>query len=470
MDPRDVAAVFDLNCPAIEDGMAEGVIILEEDVAIDRVVGDDADTLNVAQGARNNTTSAGTTAGTGETLSTEESASDDEVQSTPTSQDAPPKPYPSMLFDSWQEAKLHYNKYAKHVGFSIKSSTSRRSVVDNETAKYLFVCNKSGKNEDVNQQDAPPVKQRNRSITKKKDCRARLRVKRVGVKWQVTMFVEEHNHPLVKKFSLKRYLRSHRKIPKEEKEFIKLLHQVNLSSGRIMQIMAELYGELGFVPYIAKDVSNLTAGFDAANTESDMHRLVDYFEKIKEEDPDFYYKLHVDHANRVDHLFWVDGAARSTYKLYHDCVSFDTTYMTNMYNMPCAPFIGINRYGQSIQLGCGFVGNEKIPNFVWLFSAFLEAMGGVQPTNLITDQDGAMKSVVLVVFPNTIHRNCRWHVIKKVQEKLGNYMSKRDELRKEFNNTIDYSMTVDEFERNWADMLARHGVQDNTHLQDLYDI
>ena len=27
------------------------------------------------------------------------------------------------------------------------------------------------------------------------------------------------------------------------------------------------------------------------------------------------------------------------------------TYMTNMYNMPCAPFIGMNRYRQSIQLG-----------------------------------------------------------------------------------------------------------------------
>src|SRR3954470_142085 len=269
------------------------------------------------------------------------------------------------------------------------------------------------------------------------------------------MFVEEHNHPLVKKFSLKRYLRSHRKIPKEEKEFIKILHQVNLSLGRIMQIMAELYGELGFIPYIAKDVSNLTAGFDNVHDESDMHRLIACFEDVKKEDPDFYYKIHVDHLNRVDHLYWVDGAARSAYKLYHDCLSFDTTYMTNMYNMPCAPFVGINRYGQSIQLVCGFVGNEKIPNFVWLFSTFLEAMGGVQPDNFITDQDGAMKSDVLVVFPNTTHRNCRWHVIKKVQEKVGNFMSKREDLQKEFNDCIDHDMTVAEFETRWAEMLVR---------------
>src|SRR4051812_21025292 len=64
MDPRDIAAVFDLNCSVIEDGMAQGVIILEEDDAIDRVMGDDADTFNVAQGPGSNTVSAGTTAGT----------------------------------------------------------------------------------------------------------------------------------------------------------------------------------------------------------------------------------------------------------------------------------------------------------------------------------------------------------------------------------------------------------------------
>jgi hypothetical protein len=53
--------------------------------------------------------------------------------------------------------------------------------------------------------------------------------------------------------------------------------------------------------------------------------------------------------------------------------------------MPFAPFIGINRYGQSIQLGCGFLRNEQEADYVWLFEAFLEAMDGVQPNNIITD-------------------------------------------------------------------------------------
>jgi hypothetical protein len=273
-----------------------------------------------------------------------------------------------MLFDSWEDAKMFYNRYAKHVGFSIKASTSRNSTVDKQKDKCLFVCNKSGKNEDINKREVPPVRQRNRAITKKTDCKARLRVKRRGQKWRVTMFIEDHNHPCVKKFSLKRFLRSHKGIPKDERDFVKLLHKVNLSAGRVMSIMAELYGKLANVPYDTKDVSNYMATIDsAAQTNQDMSLLLAEMEKLKKDDPDFICKLDVDQDERVKCIFWVDGAARAAYKNYSDCLSFDTTYMTNLYKMPCAPFIGINRYGQSIQLGCGFLGNEHIANFVWLF-------------------------------------------------------------------------------------------------------
>ena len=37
-------------------------------------------------------------------------------------------------------------------------------------------------------------------------------------------------------------------------------------------------------------------------------------------------------------MFWTDGLARLNYALYHDVVSFDTTYDTNRYKMIFAPF------------------------------------------------------------------------------------------------------------------------------------
>jgi hypothetical protein len=59
--------------------------------------------------------------------------------------------------------------------------------------------------------------------------------------------------------ALKKYPRSHKKIPKEERKFIDLVHEVNLSSGRIMQIMVELYARKANVSYDAKMISNYTA-------------------------------------------------------------------------------------------------------------------------------------------------------------------------------------------------------------------
>jgi hypothetical protein len=71
-------------------------------------------------------------------LSSDDSEGDDEVQSTPSSQHDVTKPYPGMIFDSWEEAKMHYNRYAKLVGFSTKSSTSRNSAIDGQKDKCLF--------------------------------------------------------------------------------------------------------------------------------------------------------------------------------------------------------------------------------------------------------------------------------------------------------------------------------------------
>jgi hypothetical protein len=175
-----------------------------------------------------------------------------------------------------------------------------------------------------------------------------MRIKRSGARWEVTQFVEEHTHEFVEKFALKKFLRSHNKIPKEEKKFIDLLSNVNLSSGRIMQIMTELYGSKQNVPYSTKTISNYRAQHSEERKIKDIPELLKYFEKLKEDDPRFYYDYKLDDDNRVENIFWVDGAARDVYKLYNDCISFDTTFMTNQYNMSCAPFIGINRYGQSI--------------------------------------------------------------------------------------------------------------------------
>ena len=60
--------------------------------------------------------------------------------------------------------------------------------------------------------------------------------------------------------------------------------------------------------------------------------------------------------------------------------------------------------------------------------------------------------------------------MQNAQPVLGNDMAKNEPLRLELNDTIDHSMTVDEFETRWADMILKYNVADNQHLEDLYDL
>ncbi|KAM0838580.1 hypothetical protein ACQ4PT_060871 [Festuca glaucescens] len=160
----------------------------------------------------------------------------------------------------------------------------------------------------------------------------------------------------------------------------------------MMGVMSEFYGTELLVPYTSKTITNYCATLKTETKEGDMAQVLNYFNEQKEKDPDFYCRYKLDVEDRVENLFWVDGAVQRTYaEAYHDCVSFDATYLTNKYIMPSAPFIGINRHGQSFMLGCGFVRQELAASYDWLFESFLIAMNGLAPDNIITYQDGAMK-------------------------------------------------------------------------------
>lgn len=68
-------------------------------------------------------------------------------------------------------------------------------------------------------------------------------------------------------------------------------------------------------------------------------------------------------------VFWVDARSRAAYDSFEDVVSFDSTYLTNRYNIPFSPFVGVNHNGQSILFGCGLLSREDKETYVWLFKS-----------------------------------------------------------------------------------------------------
>jgi len=69
----------------------------------------------------------------------------------------------------------------------------------------------------------------------------------------------------------------------------------------------------------------------------------------------FYYEININVENRIINLFWADVRSRVASVDFGDVFSFDTTHLTNKYDMPFAPFVGVNHHGQSIMLGYGLL-------------------------------------------------------------------------------------------------------------------
>ncbi|XP_057492460.1 protein FAR1-RELATED SEQUENCE 5-like [Actinidia eriantha] len=158
------------------------------------------------------------------------------------------------------------------------------------------------------------------------------------------------------------------------------------------------------------------------------------------------------------------------YHYFGDVVTFDTTYRTNKYEMPFAPFTGVNHHLHSIQFGCALLQDEAEVTFLWLFETWLEAMGGRAPTSIITDQDLAMKGAIAKVFPNTRHRLCIWHIKKKFVEKLSQVYYKRSKFKAEVKKCIWKTYKKEDFEERWMALIKEYGLETNEWLQQLYDI
>jgi hypothetical protein len=82
------------------------------------------------------------------------------------------------------------------------------------------------------------------------------------------------------------------------------------------------------------------------------------------------------------------------YQHFGDAITFDTTYKTNLYNMPFGIFVGVNNHFQSVLLGGVRMTDETIASFRWVLKEFLSLMGGRAPVTVLT---GMVTGITLVL-------------------------------------------------------------------------
>ncbi|KAL2933742.1 Protein FAR-RED IMPAIRED RESPONSE 1 [Bienertia sinuspersici] len=177
---------------------------------------------------------------------------------------------------------------------------------------------------------------------------------------------------------------------------------------------------------------------------------------------------YIDKERRIASQFG-DANLIEDYQKFGDVVSFDTTYITNRFKMPFAPFIGVNNHFQSTIFGCALLSDETAQTFEWVMKAWLRAMNGKAPNAILTDQDRAMRVAIAGVFPNTRHRFCLWHIMRKVPEKIGHIIQKHEDFMEHFQHCMCKTWTEECFERRWSEIIETFEIQDEKWLQSLYE-
>ncbi|KAK9676212.1 hypothetical protein RND81_11G061800 [Saponaria officinalis] len=167
----------------------------------------------------------------------------------------------------------------------------------------------------------------------------------------------------------------------------------------------------------------------------------------------FLYNYKCDENGHLTHLFLAHPKSVMLSKISRKVYVLDCTYKTNMYKMPLLDVIGISRTNKSFYSCFVFLKKEKDEDYVWALEMFKEMIGPTfQPLVIVSDRDMALKKAILVVFPQSIHLLCIWHIQKNIVAKCKSHFI-RDEDWEMFLSTwsaVMYAVSEKSFGEAWV--------------------
>jgi hypothetical protein len=331
----------------------------------------------------------------------------------------PFEPYEGMDFASFEDVKNYYTRYAKKKGFSFCLGRITKSRTNGLKIGQEMLCSKEGFRAKKCAKGNNPTTHDETRV----GCKAMVYVKKNEDRWIISRFIRDHNHALFSPES-SQFLRVHRKKTRVQKKLIDVLDESGLRPSKITSVLSTQSGGIDNIGFSQQDVIDYLSQKRQKQIEKgDAQLMLSYFKNCQLKNPGFFYAFQMDVEGQLANCFWVDSRSRMSYKYFGDVVTFDPTYLTNRYKMPFVPFTGVNHHQQFILFGCALLWDETEESFIWLLSTWLEAMCGVCPKTIITDQDAAITNAVARVFPNVNHHCCMWHIEKKSSRVLEQYLS-----------------------------------------------
>ncbi|KAK9691604.1 hypothetical protein RND81_09G207300 [Saponaria officinalis] len=128
--------------------------------------------------------------------------------------------------------------------------------------------------------------------------------------------------------------------------------------------------------------------------------------------------------------------------------------------MPMVEVVGLIPVGKTFMIGYGFVTKETTEGYTWVLEKVRQMLGGVTPNAIVTDREQGLLEAVSLVFPDSRHLLCVWHIDMAV-EKYALELHKSDWIAKKITSKwwhmVRTAATVDEHERRWANFCKKWG-------------
>ncbi|KAF0891306.1 hypothetical protein E2562_009481 [Oryza meyeriana var. granulata] len=372
-----------------------------------------------------------------------------------------------MEFDDEDKAYEFYNRYAGHVGFSVRKSSSDKSA-ENITRSRTFVCSREGFRKD--KKGAKEVK-RPRPETRI-GCPARMSIKITSDnKYHISEFVPDHNHQPAPPSTM-HMLRSQRvltELQTTEADSSEDSATPSRFSSCSLVKQTEVIRNTNFLPadyrcsLRSKRKKNMQPG--------DAGAAVKYLQNMQLNSPSFFYSVQLDEDDRLTNIFWADSKSRADFSYYGDVVCLDTTYKINEHGRPLTLFLGVNHHKQISIFGAALLYDEAEESFKWLFDTFKIATNGKQPKTILTDRSMAATTAAATTaaWPGTVHRLCPWQVYQNSVKHLNHIFQGSKTFARDFGKCVYDYEDEDNFLLGWKTVLEKYDLRNNEWIKKLFD-
>ncbi|RYR54593.1 hypothetical protein Ahy_A06g029903 [Arachis hypogaea] len=161
-------------------------------------------------------------------------------------------------------------------------------------------------------------------------CRARIYAKfhRKKHDWVLLKVELNHSHPCSTKKAL--HYHENRKLTMHAKCIIEVNDEAGIRPNKTFLALANEVGGPSNLGFSEKDVRNyISSTLLSTNVSADVKEMLNYYMRMKELNPNYFYAVNLNEDNKFMSAVWVDVRCRASYEYYGDVVSFDTTESTN---------------------------------------------------------------------------------------------------------------------------------------------